>query len=431
MAPSLCQAKMSSTPKIAIIGAGPAGLMLARLLIQKSIPVTIFEREQCATFRSQGGTLDLHRKSGLYALKEAGLFDQFLEHARYEGDDLVMADKTAVPVLDFRDEGYMGGECRPEIDREVLRKMLLGSIPADCIQWDHCLITAHPDGCLEFQSGNIQGPFDLVVGADGGRSRIRPLLTDVTPLYSGIAGFEFKIADIENRFPHIAQFVGRGSYFCWSDGRAIQAQRLGDKGMRVYAWGKKPETWAIDLHARYPSTQELKKIFLREYPDWSPILREWIEVADEDRRPWTLYMLPTDFQWPHRRGFTLIGDAAHLMTPFSGEGVNAAFLDAVELSKQIVSSLPLRGKSFSRVKLDAAVAAYETALFPRAHATMEDTADNLRLFFRADAPLGFVGKCKQVMQMREQTQQVLSNEGRKPQPRSHEREIQQSEINGH
>ncbi|KAL1965411.1 hypothetical protein VTN77DRAFT_5848 [Rasamsonia byssochlamydoides] len=421
---------MSWTPKIAIIGAGPAGLMLARLLLQKSIPVTIFEREQSATFRSQGGTLDLHKNSGLYAMKEAGLFAQFLKHARYEGDDLIMADKTAVPVLDFRKDGYMGGERRPEIDREVLRRMLLESIPAECIQWDHCLIAADPDGCLEFQSGKIQGPFDLVIGADGGRSRVRPLLTDVRPLYSGIAGFEFKIADVESRFPHIAKFVGRGSYFCWSDGKAIQAQRLGDKGMRVYAWSKKPETWAIDLHARYPSTAELKKVFLQEYPDWSPILREWIEVADEDRRPWTLYMMPTDFQWAHRPGFTLIGDAAHLMTPFSGEGVNAAFLDAVELANRIASSLG-SGRGGSREKLDAAVAAYEAALFPRAQATMEDTADNMRLFFRADAPLGFVVKCQQVMQKRKQT-----TTSKKQQPQLHQREIQQREIqqrelNGH
>lgn len=399
--------------------------MLARLLLQKSILVTIFEREQSATFRGQGGTLDLHKNSGLYAMKEAGLFDQFLQHARYEGDDLIIADKTAVPVLDFREKGYMGGERRPEIDRETLRKMLLESIPADCIRWDHYLTAVRPEGYLEFQSGEIQGPFDLVVGADGGRSRVRPLLTDVTPLHSGIAGFEFKIADVETRFPHIAKFVGRGSYFCWSDGKAIQAQRLGDKGMRVYAWSsKKPETWAIDLHARYPSTAELKKVFLKEYPDWSPILREWIEVADEDRRPWTLYMMPTDFQWAHRPGFTLIGDAAHLMTPFSGEGVNAAFLDAVELANRIVSSLEAER---SPEKLDAAVAAYEAALFPRAHATMADTADNMRLFFRADAPWGFVLKCQRVMAMQTNKNKTTS----KPQPQTHQREIQQPEIDGH
>ncbi|KAN0070084.1 hypothetical protein V8E54_011665 [Elaphomyces granulatus] len=383
---------MASNFKIAIIGAGPAGLMLARLLYQNSIPVTLFERERSPYSRSQGGTLDLHEHSGQFAMREAGLFDLFLKHARYDGDDLVMGDKTATPFLDFRNEKRPGA-CRPEIDREVLRRILLESIPADYIRWGHCLSAVNPDGTLTFDSEATEGPFDLVIGADGGRSRVRPLLTNIVPYYSGIAGFEFKILDVEARFPHIAEFVGRGSYFCWSDGKAIQAQRIGDKSMKVYVWGKEPEKWAVDLDARYPSTNDLKEFFLKEFADWSPALREWIQAADEERRQWTLYMLQPDFHWTHRPGFTLIGDAAHLMTPFAGEGVNAAFLDAVELSKMIIT----KDGMASRENLDTAVIAYETGLFPRARETMEETEDNMILFFRADAPLGFVAKFQKAL----------------------------------
>jgi 2-polyprenyl-6-methoxyphenol hydroxylase-like FAD-dependent oxidoreductase len=83
-----------STPRIAIIGAGPSGLLLARLLHVSSIPVTVFESEASPNVRSQGGTLDLHPSSGQLALKEAGLFEDFKKHARYDGEDFILCDKT-------------------------------------------------------------------------------------------------------------------------------------------------------------------------------------------------------------------------------------------------------------------------------------------------------------------------------------------------
>jgi 2-polyprenyl-6-methoxyphenol hydroxylase-like FAD-dependent oxidoreductase len=73
--------------KIAIVGAGPAGCTLATLLQVADIPIeiTIFESDLTADVRSQGGTLDLHTDTGLAALKKAGLYDAFLEYARFDG----------------------------------------------------------------------------------------------------------------------------------------------------------------------------------------------------------------------------------------------------------------------------------------------------------------------------------------------------------
>src|SRR5450755_4790961 len=68
--------------KIAIIGGGPGGLTLARLLQQKGIPVTVYERDVNREVRVQGGALDLHTESGLAALEKAGLMDEFKTHYR-------------------------------------------------------------------------------------------------------------------------------------------------------------------------------------------------------------------------------------------------------------------------------------------------------------------------------------------------------------
>jgi len=74
------------TPPIAILGAGPSGLTLGRLLHLADIDFVIFERDPSAASawgRGGSGTLDLHEGSGLLALQEAGLFEEFKKKARY------------------------------------------------------------------------------------------------------------------------------------------------------------------------------------------------------------------------------------------------------------------------------------------------------------------------------------------------------------
>jgi len=73
---------------VAIVGAGPAGCTLARLLQHSKAPVkvTVFEGEASLDARTQGGTLDLHTETGIEALKQAGIYDEFLKHARFDAE---------------------------------------------------------------------------------------------------------------------------------------------------------------------------------------------------------------------------------------------------------------------------------------------------------------------------------------------------------
>ncbi|WP_413098530.1 NAD(P)-binding protein [Streptomyces sp. Inha503] len=86
---------MSTTPRIAISGAGLGGLGCARALQQHGVPVTVFERESGSHSRSQGGTLDIHEDTGQAALRAAGLFDQFLALSRPEGQEWRLYDRHA------------------------------------------------------------------------------------------------------------------------------------------------------------------------------------------------------------------------------------------------------------------------------------------------------------------------------------------------
>jgi 2-polyprenyl-6-methoxyphenol hydroxylase-like FAD-dependent oxidoreductase len=105
-------------------------------------------------------------------------------------------------------------------------------------------------------------------------------------------------------------------------------------------------------------------------PRWEPLFREAVSMV---WRP--LLVCPTDQVWTPRKNVTLIGDAAHVMPPYAGEGVNMAMLDALVLSKFLLSE----------PTLSAAIAAYEAEMFARMRSMTEDTMTNTEMFYAPDA----------------------------------------------
>jgi len=162
-------------PTIAIIGGGPCGLILARLLECKGVDYVVYERDEDENSNRAGGSLDLHPKTGQHALREGGIFDEYQKHARYEDTVFAVADKFGKKLLEFG----QGRDC-PEIDRRELRQILLDVIPRDKIKWGHRLISAtvgeNNRPVLRFANGVVLSGFKLVVGADGAWSKIRSLV---------------------------------------------------------------------------------------------------------------------------------------------------------------------------------------------------------------------------------------------------------------
>ena len=370
----------SSVPRIAIIGAGPAGLTLARILSQNGISATIFERET-ADERSQGGNLDLHPSSGLRAIKEAGLFRGFLERCREEGEDFVLADKSGRTLFT---KTRVGDE-RPEIERNTLRQLLIDSIPPSQIRWS-CKLRSVKDGVLHFENFS-EGNFDLIVGADGAWSKVRRVLSNVQPYYSGISGICFHFLNPDISHPAVSKMIGRGNYFAFSDYKGIQCQRMANNSISVWSMARRPEDWVLDPNIDLSKPEEAKKAVAAEHGDWGSELKDLILLSDEEklvRRPF--YMTPIGMKWGSQPGITVIGDAAHLLTPFGAEGVNIAMLDALELAHTIISHPN---------NIALAVQEYEHPMFERAEKTASMTWQNLESHFSEGGPDMFLKKVQQ------------------------------------
>ena len=353
--------------RIAIIGGGPGGLMLARVLQTRGLAATVFEREGALTERSQGGTLDIHFETGQFALKLAGLEAEFRRVARPEDQGVRIYDPAG--TLHHAETGGPGGEAdRPEIDRLELRRLLLDALGPGVVRWGHKLraVTPHDDGTHEVAFENGQsGRYDLVVGADGAWSKVRPLVSPATPAYNGITFFELNFDDVDAQHPAIAQIVGRGMMLALGGGRGLIGQRNGHGRVRVYVALPVAEDWASS--AIDPARPAAAKATLAGwFPGWAPELLALIHEAGDRVATWSIRALPVGHRWATRPGVTLIGDAAHLMPP-SGEGANLALRDGADLAVALADSDDWA----------AAVAAAEATMCDRAAAAAADAAGML------------------------------------------------------
>ncbi|MDX7951836.1 NAD(P)/FAD-dependent oxidoreductase [Lichenihabitans sp. Uapishka_5] len=321
---------MTNRLRVAIVGGGPGGLMLARLLQRRGGDVTVFERDAHAGERPQGGSLDLHAETGQRAMRLAGLEAAFQAAARPEDQGDRIYDEHGTLLFD-RDGA---NDDRPEIDRTALRQILLDALNPGTVRWGSRIgkITPLSSSEVDVNNNGATERFDAVVGADGAWSRVRPLLTGTAPRYEGVTMVEFGYGAVTHL--HVDALVGGGKMFAVGDNRVLIAQRNGHGHIRGYAGLRMPEAAARPWMATAPDGV---CAMLREaFAAWAPSLTALIDVkAFIAVRP--LYALPIGHGWTSRAGLTLLGDAAHLMSPFSGEGVNLALADAVDLADALAS----------------------------------------------------------------------------------------------
>lgn len=362
-----------STKKIAIIGAGPGGLTLATLLQQKGVNIRVYERDKDQNARVQGAPLDLHEQSGLAALRAAGLIEEFKKNFMPGADRMqIMNEKAEVLYSDHHqkvEEDFDNPYFRPEIDRGTLRKILLQSLPAETIIWDSHFITMEKQGAgwlLHFRNNHTEYA-DIVIAADGANSKIRPLLTDITPFYTGITMLEGTIENALQQAPAIHALLKGGKIMAYGNNKNLLLGQKGNGEIGFYASLRLPKDWASNSGLQFDDNKQIVEWFKETYSEWNPIWKE-LFTSTNTFTPRPIYCMPLDQSWEPQANVTLLGDAAHVMPPFAGEGVNMAMLDALELSQKLTDPTFLN--------LTDAITAYEKSMRTRTAVIALESIEN-------------------------------------------------------
>jgi len=362
--------------KVAIIGAGPVGLTMARLLQQQGIDVTVYERDKSALARISGGTLDLHKGSGQDALEKAGLLERY--HAMAIPMGRTVADKNG-NVLFLKKNSPEDQYNDPEINRNDLRQLLLDSLRSDTVVWDRKLMG------LEVQDGNWLLHFekdetaiaDFVIGANGGMSKVRKYVTDAEIEYTGTLILQGEVFQPETACPDFLRLCNENILMTTNNGTLLVANPKNGGLLSYSVMFKKPEEPGESSELNFQDTNSITPFLLNRLSDWDERFKQLVR-ATSSFVLWPTRKITLDKHWKDKRPLpvTLIGDAAHIMPPFAGMGVNTGLSDALVLSDNISN-----GKHET---LEGAINDYEQKMFIYASKAQIETNKNEIAIFDRD-----------------------------------------------
>lgn len=375
-------------PHVAIIGAGIGGMALAVACLHRGIPFTLYERDSSFNARAQGYGLTLQQASnaikglGLFHLKDGSNSTRHVVHTP-DGKEI-----TEWGLRTHSKTTKSPKRKNVHIPRQALRLALFEQLGEHHpVQWGHRLVSfkqCEDEGIqLNFQvNGEMKkAKADLVVGADGIRSVVRSLLIgeDATPLrYLGymvilgicslkaLKGIESSLLDLATVFQTVNGY----------ERIYVMPYRL-DSVMWQLSFPM-PEEEAKALSAQ--GAQALKQEACRRTPWHNPIPQILSGTLPEQISGYPLYdreLLKSE--WLEKAGaVTLIGDAAHPMSPFKGQGANQALLDALALARHIsigCTTLPTWRTTGVR---KIALAEFEQEMLERSASKVKDSAEAVK-----------------------------------------------------
>ena len=343
---------------VAIVGAGPAGATLARLMHMRGFTVQVIERDASSTARPQGGSLDLRPDSGQRAIDAAELGDVFARFSRDEAKAFRMIDSQGNELPGMGEETHE--DPGPEIDRKDLRQLLLDSLAPGTVAWGHVVQDVLPetDGRWRLDiKDQASIAADFVIGADGIGSKVRHRLTSVQPVYTGINMIAANIRKDLWRGSEIDKILGEGSVMFAGGGKTVFTQRCNHDLILLYFSLQVAESWPKSAGFTLDDKAAVLAAIGEAYSGWSPELMAMLTQVQDNFHLWPNSVLPPEHRWKTQPGLTMLGDASHVMPPYTGKGVNLAMLDALELADALTDA--------PGGAVTAAVAAFEARMQKR------------------------------------------------------------------
>ncbi|WP_021599333.1 FAD-dependent monooxygenase [Actinomadura welshii] len=358
-------------PRIAILGGGIGGQAAAAFLHREGIPATVYE--QAPVLKEVGAGLVV-APNAARLLRRLGVMDEFLARAvrldtgwefrRWQDGTVLSAEDLASSC------GRLYGEQTYTAHRADLLEVLRSAVPDAWVRYGRrCVgLTVRVDGrpSLRFADGERADP-DVLIGADGIHSIVRGAIAEPAPAaYSGICAFRALVP--AGRAPGFARrraqtlWIGPGHHLVHypvSAGRLVNLVAFAPAGDAVESW---------TATATMPE-------FLAEFDGWDPRLTGLIRASETPGR-WALLDRAPLRRWS-RGPITLLGDAAHPMFPFFGQGAAQAVEDAAVLARCLAGDLDDPSRALRR---------YEELRIPRTTRLQEVSHGRAHINHLPDGP---------------------------------------------